>query len=226
MTKHTAIAAADISAETPIVIYGNAGSGCTQKVLLTLAEKGVTAELITIDMSTGQHKGAEHVARHPFGVIPAFEIDGFVMYESRAISRYVEDRFAANPLTPATRKGRAMMEQFISVEYSYFAPGIGKIFFQKVINPMMGWPVDDAVCAKGREEIARCFDVLETYLADNDWLAGDTFSLADINFAPGIFALDLSKASDLYESRPNVAAWVARMKARPSWDKVFGNLGW
>lgn len=226
MTKHTNLASAATSTETPIVIYGNAGSGCTQRVLLTLAEKGIEAELISIDMSTGQHKSAEHVARHPFGVIPAVEIDGFAMYESRAIARYIEDTRGGPALVPADRRGRAMMEKFISVEYSYGTPGTSKIFFQKVINPMMGWPLDEAAFEKGRAEIARLFDVLEETFATNAWVAGDSFSLADIFFMPGIFSLDLGKQADLYETRPNVAVWVGRLKARPSWAKVFGRLGW
>jgi glutathione S-transferase len=225
MTKPVDLKTFEVSAETPIVIYGHPGSGCTQKVLAILAEKGIDAEIVTIDMGKGEHKLPEHVARQPFGVIPAVEIDGFTMYESRGIVRYIEDRFPEVRLTPVDRKARAMMEQFISVEYSYFAPGVGKIFFQCVINPMIGLPFDQAVLDKGRAEVDRVFAVLDRHLETNSYLAGEEFSIAEIDFLPGLFALQLSK-QDFSATYPNVAEWAARIMARPSWKKVLGMIQW
>src|SRR5438128_562767 len=116
MTKFAKIEAAEFT-DAAMILYGHPGSGCTRKVLTILAEKGIEAPLVLIDMSRGEHKGVEHLARHPFGVIPALAIDGFTMYESRAIVRYLEDRFPSPSLTPTDRRSRAMMEQYLSVEY-------------------------------------------------------------------------------------------------------------
>lgn len=226
MTKHIDLYSIEVSTETPVVVYGHPGSGCTQKVLTILAEKGIEAEVVVIDMSKGEHKAPEHVARQPFGVIPAIQIDGFVMYESRAIVRYIDQRYPDKPLTPVGRRARALMEQFLSVEYSYFSPGIGKIFMNSVVFPMVGAPVDAAAIEKGREEVRRVFGVLEAHLAEHAYLAGDRFSLAEVDFLPGLFALKLSKADDVLEDYPHVGDWVSRITARPSWQKVMGMIQW
>lgn len=226
MTRHVQIAAADVAAQTPMVLYGHPGSGCTQKVLIMLAEKGVEAQMVLIDMSKGEQKGAEHLARHPFGVIPALEIDGFTMYESRAIVRYLNDRLPGASLVPEDRKARAMMEQFLQVEQCYLDKGVSRIFFQKVINPMMGWPVDEAAAEKGRGEIRSAYAVLDRHLAGNDYLAGAAFSVAEISYLPGLFGLKLAREEALIADFPNVFAWVERITARPSWQKVLSMLQW
>ena len=224
MTKHVAAATADLTATTPMVLYGHPGSGCTQRVLAMLAEKGVDAEIVLIDMSTGQHKQDEHLARHPFGVIPALQIDGFIMYESRAIARYLDDRLPGASFIPAGGKARALMEQWLSVEYSYFTPGQSKIFMNRVVYPMMGTPVDEAAIETGIEQIRQVFAVLERHLADNVYLAGDTYSLADMTCLPGLFALEISGAGDLVAEYPNVAEWADLITNRPAWKKVLGML--
>jgi glutathione S-transferase len=223
MTKHVANAAHEL-ATAPMVLYGHPGSGCTQKVLAMLAEKGAGAEIVLIDMSTGQHKQDEHLARHPFGVIPALQIDGFIMYESRAIARYLDDRLPGASFIPAGGKARALMEQWLSVEYSYLTPGQSKIFMNRVVYPMTGAPVDEAAIATGIAQVRQVFAVLEQHLADNIYLAGDSYSLADMTYLPALFALQISGAGDLIAEFPNVAEWADLITNRPAWKKVLGMI--
>ena len=68
-------------------LYGHPLSSCTRKVLVALAEKGEGAELVPIDLFRGEHKAPPHLARHPFGVVPVLDDDGWVLFESRAIIR-------------------------------------------------------------------------------------------------------------------------------------------
>ena len=225
MTKHVAPTASELAAATiPMVLYGHPGSGCTQRVLAMLAEKGDEAAIVLIDMSTGQHKQPEHLVRQPFGVIPALEIDGFTMYESRGIARYLDDRLPGPSFVPTDRKARALMEQWLSVEYSYFTPGQSKIFMNRVVCPMMGAPVDEAAISRGHEQVREVLAVFERHLSDNVYLAGDAYSLADMMFLPGLFALQISGASELIAEFPNVAEWADLITNRPAWKKVLGML--
>ena len=78
-------------------------------------------EYVYLDFAKGEHKAPAHLARQPFGQIPAIDDDGFSFYESRAICRYINERVGGG-LVPTDIKGRALMEQWISVETSNFTP--------------------------------------------------------------------------------------------------------
>src|SRR5690242_10327489 len=103
-------------------IYGHPMSTCTRKVLTTLAEKKVTAEFTTVDITKGEGKTPENLVRQPFGQVPAMDDNGFVLYESRAIIRYLDETLPGVALSPKDAKGRAKMEQWISVESANFTP--------------------------------------------------------------------------------------------------------
>ena len=86
------------------IVYGPAGSTYIWSARLALAEKGVTHELV--DVPFGAHREEPHLSRHPFAKVPAFEHDGFALYETQAIMRYVDERQIARKPTkvlPAAR---------------------------------------------------------------------------------------------------------------------------
>src|SRR6202023_3603155 len=78
------------------IVYGSAGSNHVWSARLALAEKGVTHELV--DVPFGAHREQPHLSRQPFAKVPGFEHDGFALYETQAIMRYVDERFAGTPL--------------------------------------------------------------------------------------------------------------------------------
>jgi glutathione S-transferase len=73
------------------IVYGSAGSSHVWSARLALAEKGVTHELV--DVPFGAHREQLHLSRQPFAKVPGFEDDGFALYETQAIMRYVDERF-------------------------------------------------------------------------------------------------------------------------------------
>ncbi len=203
-------------------VYGHPASTCTRKVLCLLAEKGVSAEFVMVDIMKGAQKSDEHLARHPFGVVPAFEDDdGFVLYESRAILRYLDAKLEGAQLSPKSLQDRARMEQWISVEQSYFSPPAMKAILEVFFAPMKGTTPDADVIAKGKAEAAKALDVLERALVGKDYLVGE-FSLADITYAPYLQYLFDTKAGDIIAERPNVSAWATRVLERASWRKALG----
>jgi glutathione S-transferase len=88
-------------------------------VRLALEEKGVAYELVPVDIFAVDGPPSEHVTRHPFGKIPAFEHTGFCLYEAGAITRYIDEAFGGPPLQPADPRNRARMNQIISILDSY-----------------------------------------------------------------------------------------------------------
>lgn len=206
----------------PMKVYGHPMSTCTRKVLATLAEKGHHADLVLVDLQKGEQKAPEHLARHPFGVIPVLDDDGFQLYESRAIIRYLDARLPGPALTPTDVRERGRMEQWISVEQSYFTPGAMKVIYHAFFFPMGGRQGDPAVIEAGRAEAGRVLDVVDKALADQPYLAGNAFSLAEISWLPYLQYLTQAKSEDLITNRQNVAAWWERISKRPAWQKVIG----
>jgi glutathione S-transferase len=92
---------------TSPTVFGAAYSVYVRIVRLALAEKGVAYRLVDIDIFAPGGPPQEYVARHPFGRIPAFEHDGFRLYETGAIARYVDEAFDGPPLQPADVRRRA-----------------------------------------------------------------------------------------------------------------------
>ena len=186
-----------------------------------MAEKGASFDFVPVDLAKREHKSPEHLARQPFGVVPVLEDDGFRLYESRAIVRYLDARLPGAALVPADLRDRARMEQWISVESSYFSPPAMRAVMNLFYAKMSGGQHDPAVVAKGTEEAGKALDVLERALDGAEWLAG-SFSLAEVCYAPYLqYLVDLGQG-DVVTSRPNVAAWWNRVSARPAWQKAIG----
>jgi glutathione S-transferase len=205
-----------------VKVYGHPMSTCTRKVLTTLAEKGHKADLVLVDLMKGEHKQPEHLARQPFGVIPVFEDDdGFQLYESRAIIRYLDAKLSGPSLTPSDLKARGRMEQWISVEQSNFSGPAMKIVMEAMFGPMRGHTPNQEVVQKGRDDAAKTLDVIEEALAGGEYLAG-AFSLAEIAWMPYLEYMAAAGSSDIINERPNVASWWKRISERPSWQLVTG----
>ena len=203
-------------------LFGHPMSTCTRKVLALLAEKGQEAEFVLVDIMKGEGKQPAHLARQPFGQIPAIDDDGFVLYESRAIIRYLDERLPGPSLTPKDLKARALMEQWISVETSNFTPSAMKIVYQLFFGPMRGQQPDAKIVEEGRAGVTRALAILDAQLAKTKFLVGDAFTLADIAYMPYIEYVVAAKQGDLIAAHPNLARWWESIRSRPSWKKAIG----
>src|SRR3954470_18873132 len=114
-------------------LFGNPVSTCTRKVLATLNETKTPFDFTVIDFAKGEHKQPPHLARQPFGQVPALDDDGFKMYEARAMARYLDAK-AGGTLTPKDLQGRARMEQWISIETENFSSHAMKFIYHSVFK--------------------------------------------------------------------------------------------
>ena len=210
-------------------VYGTATSACTHKVLLVLAEKDHEAELVTVSVLKGEDKSPEHRRRQPFGEIPVLEDDGFLLYESRAIIRYLDQRLRGPSLTPADPRQRGLMEQWISIEQSYVSGPVwelvrgGPVYDIIRRSPavrLLPPPPDEASLRRARDELAVAFDIADATLARQEYLAGPTFSLAEVTWLPYLQYLFASNGGDLVTERTNLARWWTTVSRRPTWMRV------
>ncbi|KAJ7809677.1 glutathione S-transferase [Mycena leptocephala] len=191
-------------------------------VALTLAEKQIPFELVAINLAQKENKTPEFLAMHPFGQVPVIDDDGFILYESRAICRYLAEKYATQgtPLLPTGLKERALVEQAASIEFANFLPAVLNVVTELVRKPMSGKPADDAASAAALAELSAILDVYETILSKRKFLAGDEFTIADLfHFSYAPMLADAGVAI-MTSTGPNVARWWNDLISRPAWIKL------
>lgn len=195
-------------------LYGNLNAPTTRMTLVTLAEKQREAEFVPIDFAKRDQKWADQPVKHPFNTTPMLEDDGFVIYEARAILRYLDRRIDNPRLTPEDARAFGRMEQFIGIEQSYFSPNAMTLVYARMR------PTEPAVIELAKEKLKAPLDIANEALGEREYLAGETFSLADIVWMPYIQYLFDRGVPEFVTSRANVDAWWKRISARPSWTSV------
>ena len=183
-----------------------------RRVRIVLREKRIPHEEVEVDVPGRAHKGPAFRRLNPFGQIPVLEDGALVVSESVAILEYLEERFPEPRLLAAEPATRAITRQFMLWSGDYVAPQ-WEAWMRPVFAP--GEPVDGAGRRRARDELAMHLDVLERRLADRDWLI-EAYSLADVCYAPVVTVLDRVSLGDLVETRPRLAAWIERLRARPA----------
>ncbi|HEY9544694.1 MAG TPA: glutathione S-transferase family protein [Solimonas sp.] len=181
-----------------------------RRVLITLLEKGLQHEAVLIDMAARQHRGTEYLALNPYGRVPTLEEDGLVLYESSAIMQYLEATHPQPALTPPDAKGRALVDMHLRLCDLQMAQPTGTIVFPKRFMPKERW--DLAAIDAAQKAIVKHLAIVEQQLAQNDYLVGKHYSLADIAYIPFLEFLPLMEITP----PPAVAAWRERLLARPS----------
>jgi glutathione S-transferase len=222
-------------------------STCSQKVRLILAEKGLAYEAVNVDLGAFEHVGPAYLAINPNGVVPALEHDGAAIVESTVIGEYLDEVFPDPPLSPPDPLGRARMRVWLRYLDEVPSMAIRVPTFQHRILPAYQRMTPEAFVAladrmplrKGfilrmgqtgfteleqslaLEQLAQAMDRMEAALASGDWLLGDAPSLADFCAFPVLHRMTEIDLGHLWSARPAVAAWYARLVARPSHDATY-----
>jgi glutathione S-transferase len=198
-------------------IYGSPMSTCTRKVLMTLAENETPFEMNVVDFMKGEHKLEANLRRQPFGRMPSLDDDGFEMFESRAMCRYLNEKYRGH-LIPTDVHARAKMEQWISVETSEFTDHAMKFIYNFVFHRAQ----DAAVMERAEQGLAATCTVMQAQLAKTPFLAGSDFTLADIVYMPYLEYAMQTPAKEIVGKYPHVTSWWNKISERPTWRKVAG----
>jgi glutathione S-transferase len=161
--------------------------------------------------------------RHPWGKIPVITSpDGFTLYESRAICKYLARKYSFPLLPPDSDvEATGLFDQAQFAEVLYFAEPAGKIAFEKFAKKFMGLPPDEAVVSDALRSVETFFDVAERLLQHRDYMAGNSFTLTDIYYIPLIQRLFACGYGDVILSRKAVSAWWDRCINRPAIQKML-----
>jgi glutathione S-transferase len=187
-------------------------------VLMFVEEKGAVIDRAFVDIMKGENRGPEFVARNPFGQVPLLEMDdGTYLSESTAICGYIEEKFPTPVLIGSNAEERAVTNMLVRrLDYDVVAPmttafrgSEGLPMFQNRLRCLP--EAADGLKACARDGLA-AFDAL---LEGKTWLAGDRFTLADI-LLYCLTEFGKQVGQPMPEGLANLAAWSARVAARPS----------
>ena len=209
---------------TDPVLYGLSRSVYTRIARLALEEKGVRYTLEEVEIFGPDGVPDEHLARQPFGRIPAFAHDGFKLYETGAITRYVDEAFTGTRLQPQEPRARARMNQMIGIVDSYaYRPMIWGVFFARIVAPAEGIQPDEQHATESLAKARTCCRALEEILGSKRYFTGDELTLADLHALPIRLYFSIAReGAETLSAHPRLRAWLDNMAARPSVQRTQG----
>ena len=193
----------------PLILHGYHYSVYLRIARLALAEKGVAYD--RIEVNPFAEIPAAYLALHPFGRVPTLVHDGFVLYETGAITRYIDRAFPGPPLQPNEPRALGRMDQVISIVDAYgYWPMVRQVFALRVFRGRTGQPVDEAEVARGLAAAPRVLAALEP-------LVGEELTLADLHLGAMVAYFVLApEGATLLRHHPKLTRWWERVSARPS----------
>jgi glutathione S-transferase len=208
------------------IVHSIPGSPFGRSVLATLEEKRAPYRLAPL--APGSLKTPEYLALHPFGRVPVLEHDGFRLYETQAILRYLDRVLPQPALTPSDVQRAARMDQAMNVNDWYLFHDVGNvIIFHRVIGPqLLGLAPDEEAIKAAMPKAHAVYDELAKLLGAQPYFAGEAVSLADLMLAPAVvFFTIIPEWSVLGAPHANLVSWMKRMQDRPgmkatTWERV------
>ncbi|ESQ30494.1 hypothetical protein EUTSA_v10011727mg [Eutrema salsugineum] len=186
-------------------------------------EKGLDFEFVFVDWVAGESKTKSFLSNlNPFGQVPVLEDGDLKLFESKAITRYLAEQYKdqGTSLLPDDPKKRAIVSMWMEVDTNHFLPVASTLIKELILKPYQGLATDFTSVHESKEKLSEILNIYETRLGESPYLAGESFTLADLHHLPPINYLlntEEEEVKSLIYSRPNVAAWVEKMKSRPAW---------
>jgi len=198
-----------------IKIWGRANSINVQKVLWSCDELGMTFERIDAGMQFGVTSTPAFLAINPNGLVPVLEHDGFTLWESHAIVRYLARGNGLGGLCPADPKQAARADQWMDWASTTLWPPMKPVFMNlvRVAPPER----DHAAIAQGLLGLTAAFRILDAHLAHHNYVAGDDFTMGDIPLAVIAyrwFELEIERTDFSHLKR-----WYEQVTSRPGFKR-------
>lgn len=199
-------------------VWGRLNSVNVQKVMVAVNELHLPHQRIEAGMQYGVNNTDAYRQMNPNQLIPTIDDDGFVLWESNAIVRYLLASYdRAGEFWPTDLKQRASADRWMDWSTNVLLNGINTAFWQLIRTPEP--QRDNQVIAQAIDIAERAIDILEQTLADRWFLNGQSISAADIAVGPIMhrwFALPLQR-----RGRPATELWYQRLMQRPAFSRAL-----
>lgn len=199
-----------------LMIWGRDNSVNVQKALWLCEEAGIAYDRRDAGLQFGVVNTSEYRALNPNGLVPTIDDDGFILWESNTIVRYLAAKHARGTLWPDDPARRARADQWMDWSSTTFWPTIRPLFMGFVRTPVE--KRDQAALEQQRVATAAICKALDTHLERNAYMAGDEFTMGDIPLGCGVWrwlALPIERPET-----PHLQLWFDRLSERPAFRKV------
>lgn len=230
-------------------LYHDWRSFCSIKVRLCLAEKKLPWTSRFVDLMKLEHTRPEYLKLNPNGVVPTLVHDGVPIIESTIINEYLDEVFPEIKLSPKDPVVRARMRFWVKVEDDLLHPVIRPATFALMMSPELAKlndaeldalvkahpnpqraqqykaaarsPINHAAVDEAKRQMTLALERLEKRLGEAPWLAGDSYTLADVAAAPFIDRIEELNCAGLWSGMPKLQDWIGRMKVRPAYQEAI-----
>jgi glutathione S-transferase len=205
-----------------LIVYGTPVSTYVRTVRLLLEIIGVDYDLQSIDIFNGENHATEYLIKHPFGKVPTLGIDGKLLYETAAITQYLDATLADHQFTPSDAWLKAQMQQIMGIIDSYlYAPVITNIVTQRLIVPSQGGSTDETKVNNAIAPAQKATEAIEAIIAGGLYLIGGKFSIADFYLIPIFFYLSQTPEFTMIVAQsPKLISWWNNAKQLQFVEKV------
>ena len=194
-------------------MWGRNTSSNVQKAMWAVGELKLPCERIDVGGTFGRTKEPFYLAMNPNSLVPTLEEeDGFTLWESNSICRYLAAKHQNRTLEPADLRTRALAHKWMDWQLSVMAPAITPVFWQMIRTPPD--KRDMNAVAVSKEKTIAAAKIMDTQLSKTRYLAGDEFSYGDIPV--GIMIYRYVRLIPDRPSTPNLDRWYAALEARPA----------
>ena len=202
-------------------IWGRNTSSNVQKVMWAIGEMALPHQRIDVGGAFGKNKEPPYLAMNPNGLVPTLEEeDGFTLWESNSIVRYLAAKHASRTLEPADLKTRALAHKWMDWQLSVMGPAITPVFWGLIRTPPE--KRDANAIAAGKARTIEAAQILDRQLGKTSYLAGDAFSYGDIPVGIMIY-----RYVQLIPERPptqHLDRWYAAISSRPAFKDQVGSV--
>ncbi|HEY9781337.1 MAG TPA: glutathione S-transferase family protein [Leptolyngbyaceae cyanobacterium] len=203
-------------------VYGTPRSTYVRTVRLLLESAGTDYNLKEIDIFNGENKSAEYLAKNPFGKVPTLEVDGELLYETTAITDYLNTVFAGNKFSPSDSLHQARMRQIMAIVDSHLYPAaILSIVIQRLIVPSQGGKTDEDNVKNAVAPAQTAVEAIESLTVGSPYLLGSEISIADFYLIPVFTYLSQTPEFDSITAQaPKLRTWWDEVTKLPTVKKV------
>ncbi len=200
-------------------IWGRNNSSNVQKVVWCCEEMRLPFDREDVGGPFGRTQDADMLARNPNARVPTIEDDGFVLWESNAIVRYLAAKHSMGALCPEDLQARADADRWMDWQQTTVLGPLTTIFWGLVREPEK---FTAAQIKQAIEQAIPVWEILDRRLEARDWVMGDAFTMADIPLGPSAW-----RWFTLVDDRPPMPAleaWFARIRARPAFETHVASI--
>ena len=201
-------------------IWGRNNSSNVQKAMWAVGELGLPHERLDVGGAFGKTKEEPYISMNPNSLVPTLEEDGFILWESNSIIRYLAAKHGAGTLDPANPQTRALANQWMDWQLSVAGPAIRDAFWGLIRTAPD--KQDKAAITKSQQMTTDAMRILDRQLGKTAYVAGDAFSMGDIPV--GVMAYRFWLLVPQRPELPNLGRWYAVISQRKAFHEHVGSI--